>query len=343
MPPLRIAQLMASGPVLGGLEKHFVDLCGALAAEYEVLALADPMHASSLSNEVEFCPFDFTGSRLNPFMLLRIYRLLKSFRPDVIHAQANKAASIVNALRYLSNSKRVATVHGLKSNNHVFRSFDAVICVSGAIRERVKLPQATVIPNGIQLLEVPTYDSTYFVRDLGITQKRPVVFTAGRLAAVKGYAGLIESWRGVDADLVIAGDGPERPALSALVDQWNLRDSVHLVGFRRDVPKLMFHADLVVISSQREGFTYAMVEALQLEKVIVSTHFPGAGDYLSDRFLVPYGDLNLLRQRILETLSRLNDAKSEYQAIWQRAKTELTVESMARQTKQTYINVLCRT
>jgi glycosyltransferase involved in cell wall biosynthesis len=342
MPPLRIAKLMASGPVVGGLEKHFVDLCGALAAEYKVLALADPIHASSLPSEVEFCPIDFSVSRRNPVMLMRIFRLLKAFRPDIIHAHANKSASIVDTLRYFSKAKRVATVHGLKSNNQVFRRFDAVICVSSAIRERVKLPQATVIHNGIQPLEVPVYDSTYFVRQLGITQKRPIVITVGRLAAVKGYAGLIESWRGVNADLVIVGDGPERAALAALVDQWNLCESVHLVGFRRDVPKLMFHADLVVISSEREGFPYAMVEALQLGKVIVSTRFPGAEDYLPERFLVQYGEVQLLRQRIRETLSRLNDAKSEYQATWQRARTELTVENMVRQTKRIYVDVLCR-
>jgi glycosyltransferase involved in cell wall biosynthesis len=342
MASLRIAQLMASGPVVGGLEKHFVDLCGGLSAEHKVLALADPMHAAALSSAVEFCPFEFAGSRRNPFTLLRIHRLLKSFRPDVIHAQANKAAGIVQILRHFTTASRVATVHGFKNSNRVFRGFDSVICVSEAIRGNVDLPQARVIPNGIHPPEIVPSDPKFFAREFGITHRRPIVFTAGRLAPVKGYIGLIEAWRGINADLVIAGEGQQRPVLEALVDQLQLRGSVHLIGFRRDVPTLMSHADLLVISSEREGFPYVMVEALHSKKIIVSTRFPGASDLLPEQFLVPYGDEQQLRQRVQQTLAALDQAQAEYQATWKQAQSQLTVEQMVYRTSQVYSQVLRR-
>jgi glycosyltransferase involved in cell wall biosynthesis len=339
---LRIAQLMASGPVAGGLEKHFADLCTGLAADNQVLAIADPVQAGAMSGAVDFAPFDFSGSRRNPFTLMRIHRLLKNFRPDVIHAHANKAAAIVASLRYFSSARRVATVHGFKNNNSVFRHFDSVICVSGGVRDRVAMPQTVVIPNGIHPALRRQRDDAYLTREFGIIRHRPVVVTAGRLAPVKGYAGLIEAWQGIEADLVIAGEGPERANLTELVKQLGLLHSVHLVGFRTDVPELMANADMVVISSEREGFPYAMVEALHMEHVIVSTQFPGAADHLPPQFLVPYGDTAALRERIQATLANLEAAKVAYRPIWQRAQTDLTVSQMVKRTGQVYSEVLSR-
>jgi glycosyltransferase involved in cell wall biosynthesis len=330
---------MASGPVMGGLEKHFDDLCTGLSAEHEVLAIADPVQAATLPSAVEFCPFDFSGSRRNPLILLRVHRLLRSFRPHIIHAQANKAAGIVATLRHFQPAARIATVHGFKTSNRVFRAFDAVICVSRAVLERVALPQAVVIPNGIRATQAPPHDPKIFSRNFGIEPKRPIVVTAGRLAPVKGYVGLISAWQGIDADLVIAGEGPQRLELETLVRQLNLTHSVHLVGFRSDVPSLMSSADMMVISSEREGFPYAMVEALHLEKVIVSTRFPGAEDYLPEQYLVPYGDEQRLREMIKHTLEHVETAVAEYEPIWQRARTELTVERMVERTARVYHHV----
>ncbi|TWU28178.1 glycosyltransferase [Bythopirellula polymerisocia] len=340
MPPLRIAQIMASGPVMGGLEKHFADLCGGLSVEHQVLAIADPAQASHLSASVQFCPLEFAGSRRNPFTLLRLHRVLKSFRPDVVHTHANKASQMVANLRLFQGATRVATVHGFKTNNRVFRHFDTVICVSPAIRDQVDLPQAVVIPNGIEPLSIPETDRDYLKRELGLHDNRPIAIAAGRLAAVKGYAGLIRAWQGIDAHLVIAGEGPERFALETLIQRINLRGSVHLIGFRRDVPRLMSQSDLVVISSEREGFPYAMVEALHLEKVIVSTHFPGAHGFLPNNFLVNYGDEAGLHRLIHRTLSSLENSRQAYLPTWQWAKSELTVQYMTAATAQVYSKLI---
>jgi glycosyltransferase involved in cell wall biosynthesis len=340
MAPLRIAQVMASGPVQGGLEKHFVDLCAGLSRNHRVLAIADPFHVQTMPAEVEFCPFNFSGSRRNPLTMLRVHRLLKSFRPHVIHAQANKAAGVVAAIRHFQSAKLVATIHGFKNNNRVFGHFDAVICVSSSVKERFRLSQSVVIPNGIAPLSKPIVDPNYFAHNFGLSNGRPIVVAAGRLAPVKGYAGLISAWRGIEADLVIAGEGPERPELESLIEKLRLGDRVHLIGYRRDVPELMTNADLLVISSEREGFPYAMVEALHLEKVMVSTRFPGASDFLPEKFLVPYGDEQVFRRCIEQTLRSLEQARVEYAPIWHRAKMQLTIDRLVEQTSRVYANIL---
>ncbi len=342
MPQLRIAQIMASGPVAGGVEKHFVDLCKGLAHEHQVWAIADPAHGKDFPGNVEFIPFDFSGSRRNPFNLLRLHKVLKGVCPHVVHAHANKAAQMVANLRLFQDSSRVATVHGFKTSNRVFRHFDSVICVSHAIREQVDLPQSVVILNGIDPPTAPVKETDFFRRECGFYKDRPVVLAAGRLAPVKGYAGLIRAWQGMNADLVIAGEGPERFTLESLIQKLNLRDTVHLAGFRRDVPKLMAHSDLVVISSQREGFPYAMVEALHMEKVIVSTRFAGAEGFLPAAFLVPCEDESALHQVIHHALHTPHESQRAYRHVWQWAKSELTVERMVASTHHVYSHLVTR-
>ena len=266
MQSLRIAQMMASGPVQGGLEKHFVQLCNGLSEQHEVLALAHPFHGAGMSKRVTFQPLDLSWSRRSPINLFRLHRALKNFGPAVIHAHANKAGSILAALRRFYPAKTVGTVHGFKSNTRAFSNFDAVIAVSPAIEAHLRLPQAQVICNGIPIAEPPSHDPQYFLRQFNLTQERPIVVSVGRLAAVKGFEGLIRAWPGIDADLIIVGEGPERAKLERLVEQLDLRERVFLVGYRDDVAAIMTHSDLGVISSEREGFPYVMVEALHLEK-----------------------------------------------------------------------------
>ena len=336
MKPLRIAQVMASGPAHGGLEKHFVEMCNGLSAQHEVLALAHPAHGKAFASGVNFLPLDLTASRRNPFNLFRLHRALRDFCPEVIHAHANKAASMVASMRRFTSAKTVGTIHGFKSNNRPFANFDAVIAVSPAIHAKLDIPQARVICNGIPLAEAPVREPQFFSRQFGLSNERPVVVTVGRLAPVKGFAGLVESWPGIDADLLIVGEGPEREHLEGLIEQLSLQDRVHLVGFRDDVPAIMAHSDLVVISSEREGFPYVMVEALHLEKPIVATRFPGADALLPLPYVVPYGEPAQLRNTITSTLADLSQSKTDYQTTWEHARQCFTVESMVEQTNAVY-------
>ena len=341
MQPLHIAQVMASGPVFGGLEKHFVELCNGLSAQHEVLAIAHRAHGHGLHKRVTFQPIDLTFSRRSPLNFFRLHRAIKNFQPDVVHAHANKAAAMIAALSRFTSARTVGTVHGFKSNNRSFANFDAVIAVSPAIHEHIGLPQACVICNGIPLAKAPPHDPQYFVRQFELLQERPVVVSVGRLAAVKGYDGLIKAWSGVDADLLIVGEGPERDTLTTLITQLDLKDRVHLVGYRDDVPAIMAHSDLVVISSEREGFPYVMVEALHLEKIIVATRFPGADKLLPESYIVPYGEPAELRQAINAALANRQQAAQNYRPTWQDAKRRFTVESMVEQTNAVY-RQLCR-
>ena len=327
---------MASGPVCGGLEKHFVDLCNGLADKHDVMAIAHPAHGKALSANVQFYPMDMKSSRRNPLNLLRLHRKLQKFEPDVIHAHANKAAAMIGALSRLTSARTVATIHGFKSSNRVFSKHDAVIAVSEAIKEQLSIPQACVIPNGIDPFAPPPRDPDYFTRTLGFAKHRPVALSVGRLAPVKGFEGLIRAWQSIDADLLIAGEGPDRGMLQSLSENLGVCKSVHMLGYRNDISLLMANSDLVVIPSEREGFPYVLVEALHLEKVIVATQFPGAKSLLPNSYVVPYGNAVALRGAIVQVMANPAKAACEFTSTWRLARSSFTIQRMVEQTTDVY-------
>lgn len=140
-----------------------------------------------------------------------------------------------------------------------------------------------VIPTGV--------DTTYFVRpddraavrkELGLPIDRPIALGVGRLAGVKQFDRLVTAFavacaRGLQAQLVLAGDGPERHNLERLVATYGVQDRVHLAGYCGP-PRLrafMQAADLQVCSSAFENLSLAILEAMSCGTAVLGT--PGGG------------------------------------------------------------------
>src|SRR6185437_7787989 len=71
---------------------------------------------------------------------------------------------------------------------------------------------------------------------------------------------------------LIAGEGPLRPTLARFAEQHR---EVRLLGHRSDVDRLLAAADVFVLSSWREGFSYALLEAMSAGVVPVVSDAPG--------------------------------------------------------------------
>src|SRR5262249_61888338 len=94
--------------------------------------------------------------------------------------------------------------------------------------------------------------------------------------------------------LALVGDGPERPALEALVREVGLARRITFTGFVDDPFAWMMRARLAVCSSVYEGLGNAIIEALACGTAVVSTDCPyGPREILDDgRYgtRVPVGD-----------------------------------------------------
>lgn len=109
----------------------------------------------------------------------------------------------------------------------------------------------------------------------------PALLSVGRLMPQKGYDLLIEAMPAIrrthpDAELTIAGEGPERPQLEEQVAALGLSGAVHLIGRSETPLALMKQADLFISASRYEGFPNVLLEAMAVGCTVAATDCPGA-------------------------------------------------------------------
>jgi glycosyltransferase involved in cell wall biosynthesis len=139
------------------------------------------------------------------------------------------------------------------------------------------------VPTGVETnFFCPPASRAEAKRALGFGPDLPLVLGVGRLVPVKRFDRLITAFaaahaRGLRARLIIAGGGPERAGLEALVNTFGLADSIGFAGYC-DPPRLrayMQAADLQVCSSEFENFSLAILEGMACGTPVLGT--PGGG------------------------------------------------------------------
>ncbi|MBV9110503.1 MAG: glycosyltransferase, partial [Gemmatimonadetes bacterium] len=106
--------------------------------------------------------------------------------------------------------------------------------------------------------------------------------TVARLARQKRIDRLVRTVALLPSEVhcVIAGDGEERAAVQTLAGEAGVASRVHLAGFREPYDVLP-SLDVYVVSSDREGMSNAMLEAMSMGVPVVSTAVSGAAEALA--------------------------------------------------------------
>lgn len=141
---------------------------------------------------------------------------------------------------------------------------------------------------------------------------RKVLAAAGRLTHQKGFDMLIRSFEPLarqfpDWNLVIYGEGPNRPMLERLVRESHLEGRIGLPGLVDDLSVRLSQSDIFVMPSRFEGFGNVLVEAMNVGLPVVSYDCMSGPSEIIDHeqngLLVPVND----EQALTEALARLMD------------------------------------
>lgn len=168
------------------------------------------------------------------------------------------------------------------------------------IEDGVAPENIAVIPNAVRLPAQPK-------SDYAIAKGKPARIVAhGRLHEKKGYGVLVAamallSRSGVDGRCSIAGEGPERETLQALIARENLTDKIALPGWTDSVADFLAAGDIFVLPSFQEDFPLAVLDAMASGMPIVASAIDGPKDFLADgetALLVPPGDPAVLARAI---------------------------------------------
>jgi glycosyltransferase involved in cell wall biosynthesis len=141
---------------------------------------------------------------------------------------------------------------------------------------------------------------------IGVGADRFVVGWFGRMTAVKRTDDLLDALaalreRGVDALLLLVGDGDDRERLERLAHGRGLARSVLFLGYQEDVARWYAACDVILLTSANEGTPVTLIEALAAGRPVVATRVGGVPDVVDDGvtgFLVRAGDTHAIAERL---------------------------------------------
>jgi glycogen(starch) synthase len=165
----------------------------------------------------------------------------------------------------------------------------------------------------------------------------PIVIAAGRLVTDKGFDVAVRAMAAVrqaqpDAVLRIAGDGPDRPSLEALVAELGLADAVQLLGWvtPERLPEVLADARVVVMPSRwEEAFGLVALQAAQVGRPVVASRVGGLPEVVADGVtgtLVPVEDVDALAGAVLDLLADPDEAARRGAAGRERARTRFAFD-----------------
>ena len=308
---MRILNIMLA-QVRGGVETMALRYHEAMrAAGLNVLSVGhkDGVLGTSLP-AAEIAPeFAHVNALVNhdPFAALRIRAIARDFKPDLVLTHGNRATGIA-LLPFLGTAaKTVQVVHNFRHKGQITRA-RAAICVSHSVHASLKAAYP----------DLPMYDISNF----GPLSERPVkpaptaipvLGTLARLHVNKGLdvairaIGLLKA-RGVPVILRIAGEGPERAHLDALVRDNGVTDQVQFCGWVNEIAGYLNSLDLFVLPSRVEPFGLVVTEAMAAGAPVIASRIDGPREILRD------GDLGTLSPK--DDPAALADAIAAALADW---------------------------
>ena len=322
---------------VGGAENQVQDLALRLSERgwrvTIVSMMAPSISTQSLSDAgVEVEHLGMPRGSWNPWAIIRLRSVIRRRHPSIVHSHMIHANLLARVVRPISPTPvLVCTSHSIgqegrgkeailrltdrlaDSTTHVSRLGMRGYEASGVVASH----RSTWIPNGI---DVQRFDGgkpsrTAVRQGLRVPEEDFLWLAVGVFRPMKSFDRLVRAFEGMPAGvrLALAGDGPQREAIVRTIDEFDLHQTVTLLGPREDVPALMAAADAFVLSSSTgEALPLVLLEAAASRLPIVTTDVGGCREVVMDGingFIVPRLDSRALQQGMLQMMDLTEDER----------------------------------
>jgi glycosyltransferase involved in cell wall biosynthesis len=261
----------------------------------------------------------------DPRGLVRLARLVREWRPEVLHSHMVHANLMARALRLIAPVPAlVSTIHNIYEGGRLRMAayrltnslVDHMTIVSQAAADRfvgdgiVPRELLTVVANGVDtdgIRNVPAGARAALRRSLSL-EREFVWLAVGRFEIAKDYPNMLRAFSRVrlqqpHSTLLLVGRGSLQEDIEALARELGLGDAVRFLGVRRDVSEVMSAADAYVMSSAWEGMPMVLLEAAAAGLPIVATTVGGNQEVVLNGetgFLVPPRDPEALGSAMVQ-------------------------------------------
>jgi glycosyltransferase involved in cell wall biosynthesis len=261
-----------------------------------------------------------------PSLVLRVAAIARTH--DVLFANSQKSLFVASLAGWLTRRPVIWCLHDILTSEHFSSTTRraAVLCSrlfvdhvivnsestrQGLVQAGGRRSNTSVVYNGIDASRYDDFE-TAEVNELRLELGIEGVACVGvfsRLAPWKGQHVLLDALAEIPdthalivGDALFRGDETYAESLHAQARQLGIKDRVHFLGFRSDVPKLMRCVDVVVhTSTAPEPFGRVIVEGLLAQRPVVATRAGGAVEILEDMdtgILVDPGDPHALARAL---------------------------------------------
>jgi glycosyltransferase involved in cell wall biosynthesis len=322
---VKIVFLVTRADPVGGAQIHVRDLAAAVRAHGHsptiVTSGTGPFIEDLRARGIPVILLPHLTGPIKPLRdvsaLREVIGVLKALRPDLVTAHGAKVGMLGRIASRRLQVPLIVTVHGWACapgtppvQAAVSRGLERligplankVITVSefdrrfGLESRLVSAERVVTVHNGMP-------DITGTLRaDPGQSPARLVM--VARFEPQKDHSTLLRALgalKDIPWELDLIGDGPLRPPMENLAREQGLDDRIRFLGQRKDVAEILARSHISLLVSNWEGFPLSILESMRAGLPVVASAVGGVDESVRDGetgYLVPQGDVNLLRDRV---------------------------------------------
>lgn len=329
---------ISSGLGVGGAERALERLLPALRERgftIEVVSLREPQEVGQRLRELGIVVHELgmRPSRPSPGGLLRLWKVVRDFRPDLIQGWMYHGNLAAHLARLAAPGAKVVlgihqTLTRLELESRATRAVIRLDAFLSRFAARILYvaeaavagheaagyaKRAVVLPNAVDTVRFRPDESLREAtrQALGVSPATRLVILVGRFHPAKNHAGFLRAAAMLAADtaqaaflMVGAGVTAENPELAPWLAAPALQGRVMALGAREDVPALLAASDLHVLSSVQEALPNVIAEAMSCGVPSVVTDVGDARRMIGETgWCVPVGDDDALRSAMAGALA----------------------------------------
>ncbi len=355
---------------IGGTEqviKNLVENSDAEKVDASILCIESPLGPFAddlIKKGVSITAFSRTHG-FDRSLITKIRNYIKQYKIDVLHCHQYTPWVYGVQAAVTTKTKVIFTEHGRfhpdsstwkrKLVNPCLHMITAgTTAISNATKDALvayeNLPahDVQVIYNGIVPLTIDQHQVKQLRKELGISANTLCLGTVARLDPIKNHPMMLKAFRkvldsGIDAKLMIVGDGEMREAISSLIAELKLEPHVILTGYQSKPQNHLALMDIYLLSSFSEGTSMTLLEAMSISKPCVVTHAGGNPEIIEHKvngLVTPNDDADAFAQAIITLAGDPEAQACMAEESQQRYERLFSASSMVHQFQELYKKVI---
>jgi len=356
---IRILHLLTSLSIGGGEKAAFELAKYTNKKDFEVNVISIGKHTDMLMDFQENnIPILVVNPKHTSFRWWRIilltwvgYRTLvqeiKMYKPDILHAHMGHAIILATLIKIRFPQLKLV----FNPQNYIMdttigsvvaylfkwlRSADIVF--SQDMAKGIYRKDATIIPNGIDTQIYNQRQSKF---------EQFTFICVGRLTKQKNQEVLMKpvsilKKEGYQFQLLIVGEGEDRPKLEQAILRYQVQDCVQLLGLRRDIPQLYNKAHCFIMPSLWEGLPLAMLEAASSQLPVVVTDVGSISSLVDADNGYIVEDLENIHQEMKTVMNNYEIALQKARRLKNKIKNEYDVTIIAHKHEALYTSLISK-